>query len=48
MEKRKRHKWENIGEQCNNCGYYEEYCRNEGCYATRLMNGQGKEIARDE
>lgn len=42
----KRHKWQSSGDYCDNCGYYNEYCERDGCYATRLLKPNGKEVCR--
>lgn len=47
-KKCKRHDWQLSGDHCVNCGHYEEYCAKENCFATRLLDGNGKETARDE
>ena len=48
MSNCKRHNWDIGMDSCHNCGHYEEYCKRDGCYATRLMTPQGKEIEREE
>lgn len=41
--KKHKHKWLMAQDQCWGCGAYSEYCTVEGCYAEKLISGDGTE-----
>lgn len=40
--KKHRHKWELVNDGCPCCGAGEFYCLVEGCFAYKLVDGDGK------
>lgn len=46
--KKHKHDWDLETDSCHECGAYTEYCRVEGCYATRYCNAKGECEVEDE